>query len=161
MWFGFQFQPYHSGLLLWPHGNFMMASVPVTRMVNYVLNPPDTHNNINTTERNTAKPSLIARFMGPTCGPSGADRTQVGPISAPWTLLCGICIFYEVCCTRLYQMDSFVTHPTVYVLICQYIPRILDTVHTLLCFLWLRTSYFYTYIAGLPHLDLNWWCFEV
>ena len=24
-------------------------------------------------------PSLIARFMGPTWGPSGADRTQVGP----------------------------------------------------------------------------------
>ena len=25
--------------------------------------------------------------MGPTWGPSGADRTQVGPILAPWTLL--------------------------------------------------------------------------
>ena len=31
--------------------------------------------------------SLIARFMGPTWGPSGADRTQVGPMLAPWTLL--------------------------------------------------------------------------
>ena len=28
--------------------------------------------------------TLIARFMGPTWGPSGADRTQVGPMSAPW-----------------------------------------------------------------------------
>ena len=27
--------------------------------------------------------------MGPTWGPSGADRTQVGPILAPWTLLSG------------------------------------------------------------------------
>ena len=35
-------------------------------------------------------PSLIARFMGPTWDPSGADRTQVGPILAPWTLLSGI-----------------------------------------------------------------------
>ena len=34
--------------------------------------------------------SLIARFMGPTWGPSGADRTQVGPMLAPWTLLTGI-----------------------------------------------------------------------
>ena len=34
--------------------------------------------------------SLIARFMGPTWGPSGADRTQVGPMLAPWTLLPGI-----------------------------------------------------------------------
>ena len=32
---------------------------------------------------------LIARFMGPTWGPSGADRTQVGPMLAPWTLLSG------------------------------------------------------------------------
>ena len=31
----------------------------------------------------------ISRFMGPTWGPSGADRTQVGPILAPWTLLSG------------------------------------------------------------------------
>ena len=34
--------------------------------------------------------SLMARFMGPTWGPSGADRTQVGPMLAPWTLLSGI-----------------------------------------------------------------------
>ena len=36
------------------------------------------------------KSSLIARFMGPTWGPSGADRTQVGPMLAPWTLLSGM-----------------------------------------------------------------------
>ena len=33
--------------------------------------------------------SLIARFMGPAWGPSGADRAQVGPMLAPWTLLSG------------------------------------------------------------------------
>ena len=33
---------------------------------------------------------LITRFMGPTWGPSGADRTQVGPMLAPWTFLSGI-----------------------------------------------------------------------
>ena len=33
--------------------------------------------------------TLIARFMGPTLGPSGANRTQVGPMLAPWTLLSG------------------------------------------------------------------------
>ena len=32
---------------------------------------------------------LIARFMVPTWGPSGAGRTQVGPMLAPWTLLSG------------------------------------------------------------------------
>ena len=33
--------------------------------------------------------TLIASFMGPTWGPSGADRTHVGPILAPLTLLYG------------------------------------------------------------------------
>ena len=32
---------------------------------------------------------LIVRFVGPTWGPSGSDRTQVGPMLAPWTLLSG------------------------------------------------------------------------
>ena len=31
--------------------------------------------------------SQIAKFMGPTWGPSGADRSQVGPMWTPWTLL--------------------------------------------------------------------------
>ena len=33
--------------------------------------------------------TLIARFMGPIWDPSGADKTQVGPMLAPWTLLSG------------------------------------------------------------------------
>ena len=36
------------------------------------------------------KASQIARFMGPTWGPPGDDRTQVGPMLAPWTLLSGM-----------------------------------------------------------------------
>ena len=35
------------------------------------------------------KAAQIARFMGPTWGPPGDDRTQVGPMLAPWTLLSG------------------------------------------------------------------------
>ena len=38
----------------------------------------------------TLTTSLIVRFMGPTWFPSGVDRTQVGPVLAPWTLLSGI-----------------------------------------------------------------------
>ena len=34
--------------------------------------------------------SLIAKFMGTTWGPSGTNRTQVGPMLAPWTLLSGL-----------------------------------------------------------------------
>ena len=33
--------------------------------------------------------TLIARFMGPTRGPYGVDRAQVGPMLAPWILLSG------------------------------------------------------------------------
>ena len=36
--------------------------------------------------------SQMARFMGPTWCQFGADRTQVGPMLAPWTLLSGICL---------------------------------------------------------------------
>ena len=35
-------------------------------------------------------PSLIARFMGPTWGPPGADRTRVGPMWATCTMLSGM-----------------------------------------------------------------------
>ena len=34
--------------------------------------------------------NLIARFMGPTWGASGADRIQVSPMLAPWTLVSGV-----------------------------------------------------------------------
>ena len=34
--------------------------------------------------------SQIAKFMGPTWGPPGSCRPQVGPMLAPWTLLSGM-----------------------------------------------------------------------
>ena len=37
--------------------------------------------------------SLMAGFRGPTWGPYGVDRTQVGPMVAPWTLLSGFIYF--------------------------------------------------------------------
>ena len=40
------------------------------------------------------KYTQIARFMGPTWGPPGDDRTQVGPMLAPWTLLSGYSCVY-------------------------------------------------------------------
>ena len=46
-------------------------------------------NSVFFTLRHCSRQSLIARFMGPTWGPSGADRTQVDPRFAPWTLLSG------------------------------------------------------------------------
>ena len=50
--------------------------------------------------------TLIARFMGPTWGPSGANRTQVGPMLAPWTLLSGN-ISYSTALTRAGYESKF------------------------------------------------------
>ena len=36
----------------------------------------------------------IAKFMGPTWGPPGSCRPQMGPMLAPWTLLLGYVILY-------------------------------------------------------------------
>ena len=58
----------------------------------------------------------IARFMGPTWGPSGADRTQVGPLSAPWTLLSGIYQYIGVLISHhIFILAIFLSfHPLVY-----------------------------------------------
>ena len=37
-----------------------------------------------------AQTSKIARFMGPTWGPPGSCRPQMGPTLAPWTLVSGM-----------------------------------------------------------------------
>ena len=43
--------------------------------------------------------------MGPTCGPSGADRSQVDPMLAPWTLLSGTLRTYDTLANLLrYQL---------------------------------------------------------
>ena len=38
--------------------------------------------------------SQIAKFMGPTWGPPGSCRPQMGPMLAPWTLLSGIWMYF-------------------------------------------------------------------
>ena len=38
----------------------------------------------------SANVSQISKFMGPTWGPPGSCRPQMGPILAPWTLLSGV-----------------------------------------------------------------------
>ena len=58
------------------------------------------HNNWYPEKPSLGKATLIARFMGPTWGPSGTDRTQVGPMLAPWTLLSGYVILGQQCVCR-------------------------------------------------------------
>ena len=47
---------------------------------------------------------LIARFMGPTWGPSGAVMTQVGTMWAPWTLLSGSSRRWRPLCLGLHVL---------------------------------------------------------
>ena len=51
------------------------------------------------TDWNGSQPSSqIAKFMGPTWGPPGPCRPQMGPMLAPWTLLSGVAATLgEVC----------------------------------------------------------------
>ena len=45
--------------------------------------------------------------MGPTWGPAGADRTQMGPMLAPWTLLYGMVLpYWGLCCDMWAIWDS-------------------------------------------------------
>ena len=49
--------------------------------------------------------SLIAKFMGPTWGPPGSCRPQMGPMSAPWNLLSGM-TFQNRCAVMLTPLLS-------------------------------------------------------
>ena len=49
--------------------------------------------------------SQIAKFMGPTWGPSGSCRPQIGPMLTPWTLLSGF-----VSTFRLNQNGRYFAH---------------------------------------------------
>ena len=48
--------------------------------VNYAV---PTSGFVHIVQPHSGETALIATFMGPTWGPSGADRTQVGPMLAP------------------------------------------------------------------------------
>ena len=56
-------------------------------------------------------PALITRFIGPTWGTSGADRTQVGPMLDPWTLLSEWCLLSVDSKNRQQESPTFVTYP--------------------------------------------------
>ena len=43
-----------------------------------------------TWQHNMPDNKVYGAYMGPTWGPHGADRAQVGPMLAPWTLLFGM-----------------------------------------------------------------------
>ena len=61
---------------------------------------------------------LIAKFMGPTWGPSGADRTQVGPMLAPWTLLSGTLIRHTTVPRKFEEWSIFMAKKLVLTLCC-------------------------------------------
>ena len=57
---------------------------------------------------------LISRFMGPIWVPSVTDRTQVGPMLAPWTLLSGVHFINVLFCNSSTMEISFYSNPKSY-----------------------------------------------
>ena len=66
---------------------------------------------------------LIAIFMGPTWGPPGSCRPQMGPMLAPWTLVSGTSHqptkYYNVTITK-----QNTTKPFAYFMECTYFPKL-------------------------------------
>ena len=93
--------PYSSVLLHWHWGSwascpgasevtleYMYQQVILTRRVYSKTNNVIRYQNLRKAQQNlTCVHTLIVRFMGPTLRPSGANRAQVDPMLAPWTLL--------------------------------------------------------------------------
>ena len=98
------FEKYTSGLLHW-HQRTYMANDNEATLANMGRSTKN-YNRHNIPEAQQSRgptsmyilcslyssliPTLIARFMGPTWGLSGTDRTQVGPMRATWTSLSGL-----------------------------------------------------------------------
>ena len=90
---------------------------------------------------------LMARFMGPTWGPSGEDRTQVGPMLAQWALLCLVMQMQQM----FYSVDTY--------------SRLSGTCFCVRSVNWFHrwTIYFHiktiTYRGVLPRQHRVWWYF--
>ena len=57
------------------------------------------------------KRTQIAKFMGPTWGPPGSCRPQMGPMSAPWNLLSGNAQGFAICFVVGYVINSYSHSP--------------------------------------------------
>ena len=79
-----------------------------------------------------AKLFLIALFMRPTWDPPGADRTQVGPMWATWTLLSGL----EVEAVAVILFDLYYPYWTSGAKISKVVGSDHNFTHVLQCFLW-------------------------
>ena len=63
--------------------------------------------------KSVTRRTQIVRFMWPTWDPPGADRTQMGPMLAPWTLLSGNPFGFDVLnfCSKLNWVRMHTKHP--------------------------------------------------
>ena len=82
---------------------YMKWFTSVILLLKWNLGPHETVNHVTACQyhhgakqNNILIYTLIARFMGPTWGPSGAERTRVGPMLAPWTLLSGRVTYWYI-----------------------------------------------------------------
>ena len=65
--------------------------------------------------------SILAKFMGPTWGPPGSCRPQMGPMLAPWTLLSGMAGVTHCgqCCVAIWRQRPWSS--VVHIMVCHLI----------------------------------------
>ena len=83
--------------------------------------------NINSSLYPVRKGSLIARFMGPTCGTAGADRTHVGPILAPMNFAICVLTIWKAVQVHNNFISFYLVH--FYCMISYYLPVIGNALH--------------------------------
>ena len=116
--------------LFWSQANFQTVKMTINyRVVLPEPSPPISLTCTGTDDfRSMSESTLIARFMGPTWGPSGADMTQVGLMLVPWTLLSGVvpdnyvyniiqgffmwtvCFGFLISCYKAYNKRTHILH---------------------------------------------------
>ena len=101
--------------------------------------------------------SLIARFMGPTWGPSGADRTQVGPMLAPITLLSGNYHVKDITlitpCQGITRWVKVIKH---IVDVITYLANVITHLVTSVMYMKLQLHFFKSDL-GIADEELSWW----
>ena len=105
------------------------------------------------------EPSLIAKIMGPTWGPPGADRTQVGSMLAPWTLLFGMfCSFTYLSDVRMEAEKQMMNRLFVFLLSWILCFGIVSNYDVCVNFIVTKMRYYkrHTYFMNIIRIVIHW-----
>ena len=90
-----------------PKSNSISAKQPQKLKHGWIITYPSFMWTLSLTNAGLA--TQIAKFMGPTWGPPGSCRPQMGPMLAPWTLLSGYNISVSKRCPEVWSSSKWIT----------------------------------------------------